>query len=63
MECGTPRAWLASLEAGGPVDLPAFYLRGIADVPRGCHLARVGVDGTVSPAPYERIGVPRGRAG
>jgi len=38
------------------VDVPAFYLRGIADVPRGSRLVRVEVDGTITPAPYETTG-------
>lgn len=50
------RAWLAALEAGEPVDVWPFLLRGIADVPPGCRRARVEVDGTVSPAEYERVG-------
>ena len=46
---------LADLEAGKPVDVRPGLLRGIAEVPPGCHLLRVDVDGTISPALYERV--------
>jgi hypothetical protein len=49
------RALLDDLEAGKPVDVRPGLLRGIAEVPPGCRLARVDVDGSVSPAPYERV--------
>jgi hypothetical protein len=34
------------LVTGKAVNVPAWQLRGIADVPPGCHLARVDADGT-----------------
>ena len=43
------------LVAGKPVDVSPLLLHGIADVPAGCHLVRIGVDGTVTAAPYERV--------
>jgi len=46
---------LDALRAGRAVDVWPFLLRGIAEVPPGCWLVRVGVDGSLSPAPYERV--------
>jgi hypothetical protein len=45
---------LKDLEAGKPADVAPGLLRGIAEVPPGCRLVRVDVDGSLSPAPYER---------
>lgn len=47
--------WLASLDAGRPVDVWPWLLRGIADVPPGARLVRVDVDGSVSVAPFDRV--------
>ena len=46
---------LDALKAGKVVDVWTCLLRGIAEVPPGCRLVRVDVDGSVSPAPYERV--------
>lgn len=46
---------LDDLVAGRAVNVASWQMRGIAEVPAGCHLVRVDVDGTVSPAPYERL--------
>lgn len=43
------------LEAGEPVNVWPHLLRGIAEAPPGRHLVSVDADGTVSPAPYERV--------
>jgi len=46
---------LDDLRAGKVVDVAPGLLRGIAEVPAGCYLVRVDVDGSISPAPYERL--------
>ena len=46
---------LDDLKAGRAVDVWPLLLRGIAEVPPGCYLVRVDVDGSVSPALYERV--------
>lgn len=43
------------LEAGEPVDVWPHLMRGLAEVPAGCGLARIEVDGTVIAAPHERL--------
>ena len=43
------------LVAGRAVNVASWRMRGIAEVPPGCWLVRVAVDGTISPAPYERL--------
>jgi hypothetical protein len=51
-----PRAdMLADLVAGRAVDVWPHMLRGIVEVPRGARLVRVDVDGSLAPAPYERL--------
>ena len=45
------------LVAGKAANVPTWQLRGIADVPPGCRLVRVEVDGTVRPG-YERPDMP-----
>lgn len=46
---------LDALKAGRAVDVWPGLIRGIAEVPPGCHLVRVDFDGAISPAPYERL--------
>lgn len=48
------RGWLAALEAGEPVDLPAFYVRRLADFPAHWHRVHIEADGTISPSGHER---------
>jgi len=38
------------LVAGKAVNVEAWMLRRIAEVPPGCHHVRIDVDGTISPA-------------
>ena len=46
---------LDDLKSGKPVDVAPPMLKGIAEVPPGCYSVRVDVDGSLSPAPYERL--------
>ena len=48
-------AWLAKLEAGEPVEVWRYMLRGIADVPADWRRVRVEADGTIGPADYARL--------
>jgi hypothetical protein len=50
------RKVLADLEAGRAVNVSPCSLHGIVEDPHGYgYSVRVDVDGTVSPAPYERV--------
>jgi hypothetical protein len=51
-------AWLAKSGVTWMAVYNEYRRRGIAEVPPGCSTARVEVDGTVSPAYYERPDVP-----
>ena len=50
------------LEAGEPVDVWPHLLRGVAEVPPGCRLVRVEVDGTLHPNGEHQIDYPRSNA-
>lgn len=45
----------AGLLAGRAVDVWPHMLKGIVEVPSGGGLVRVGIDGSLSAAPYERL--------
>jgi len=44
--------------AGEPVNVEAWHLRRIVDFPADWHSVHVDVDGTISPAGYERVRLP-----